>query len=132
MLKNQIQKYSTDEEKFNYLRELIQIQTLKIIDQQGFSKDIAFVGGTALRILYDLNRFSEDLDFSLINTENFDFENILNQLCKRFLLLNINLKINSKTKNNVYIAQLKFAKLLYELGLTSLPEQKLYIKLEKL
>jgi predicted nucleotidyltransferase component of viral defense system len=67
LLKNQIQKYSTDEEKFNYLRELIQIQTLKIIDQQGFSKDIAFVGGTALRILYDLNRFSEDLDFSLIN-----------------------------------------------------------------
>ena len=115
LLKNQIQKYSTDEEKFNYLRELIQIQTLKIIDQQGFSKDIAFVGGTALRILYDLNRFSEDLDFSLINTENFDFENMLNQLCKRFLLLNINLKINSKTKNNVYIAQLKFEKLLYEL-----------------
>ena len=76
LLKNQIQKYSTDEEKFNYLRELIQIQTLKIIDQQGFSKDIAFVGGTALRILYDLNRFSEDLDFSLINTENFDFENM--------------------------------------------------------
>jgi predicted nucleotidyltransferase component of viral defense system len=130
LLKNQIQKYSTDEEKFNYLRELIQIQTLKIIDQQGFSKDIAFVGGTALRILYDLNRFSEDLDFSLINTENFDFENMLDQLCKRFLLLNINLKINSKTKNNVYIAQLKFEKLLYELGLSSLAEQKLYIKLE--
>jgi hypothetical protein len=65
-----------------------------------------------------------------INTENFDFENMLDQLCKRFLLLNINLKINSKTKNNVYIAQLKFEKLLYELGLSSLAEQKLYIKLE--
>lgn len=130
LLKNQIEKYSTTEEKFNYLREIIQIQTLKIIDQQGFSKNIAFVGGTALRILYDLNRFSEDLDFSLIDAKDFDFINMLDQLCKRFLLLNINLKINSKTKNNVYIAQLKFAKLLYELGLTSLPEQKLYIKLE--
>jgi hypothetical protein len=45
LLKNQIEKYSTTEEKFNYLREIIQIQTLKIIDQQGFSKNIAFVGG---------------------------------------------------------------------------------------
>ena len=40
LLKNQIEKYSTTEEKFNYLREIIQIQTLKIIDQQGFSKNI--------------------------------------------------------------------------------------------
>jgi predicted nucleotidyltransferase component of viral defense system len=71
LLKNQIEKYSTTEEKFNYLREIIQIQTLKIIDQQGFSKNIAFVGGTALRILYDLNRFSEDLDFSLIDAKDF-------------------------------------------------------------
>jgi len=130
LLKEQISKYSTNEEKFNYLRETIQIQTLKIIDQHGFFKNIAFVGGTALRILYDLNRFSEDLDFSLINAENFDFLRMSEQLIKSFLLLNIDLQINSKTKNNVHVAQLKFSKLLYELGLSSLPDQKLYIKLE--
>lgn len=129
-LKQEIYKYNSLEEKFNHLREILQIQALKFIDKLNYSSNIAFVGGTALRILYKVKRFSEDLDFSLINKENFSFEKMTNDLIREFSLLNIDLNINTKTKKNVYIAQLKFSKLLYELNLSNIKEQKLYIKLE--
>ena len=52
--------------KLNNLRELLQIIILRIMHETNQFKHLAFVGGTCLRILYNLNRFSEDLDFSLI------------------------------------------------------------------
>lgn len=48
------------------LREEMQHLILKTLAQVGFFEDFAFVGGTALRILYGLRRFSEDLDFSAL------------------------------------------------------------------
>ena len=40
--------------------------------------------------LFSIRRIFGDLDFSLIDAKDFDFINMLDQLCKRFLLLNIN------------------------------------------
>lgn len=49
-----------------------------------FFKDAAFYGGTALRIFYGLDRFSEDLDFSLIEPNlNFTFSKYFSTLGKR-------------------------------------------------
>lgn len=39
------------------------------LSRAGFFKEAAFYGGTALRIFYGLDRFSEDMEFSLM-TEN--------------------------------------------------------------
>lgn len=52
------------------LREILQEIVLYTLAQEGFFKHAVFYGGTALRILYKLPRFSEDLDFSLIKPDD--------------------------------------------------------------
>jgi predicted nucleotidyltransferase component of viral defense system len=47
------------------LREYMQILFLKDLYEQSFSKDLFFKGGTAIRLLYGGERFSEDLDFTV-------------------------------------------------------------------
>ena len=51
------------------LKEVIQEVVLQILSQTDFFQHAAFYGGTALRIFYGLNRFSEDMDFSLQSLE---------------------------------------------------------------
>ena len=58
-------KTNTPEEKRNALKEVVQEVALCGLSRAGFFKHAAFYGGTALRIFYGLDRFSEDLDFSL-------------------------------------------------------------------
>jgi predicted nucleotidyltransferase component of viral defense system len=56
-----------DEE--NALKEIIQKICLRALQREGFFTKAAFYGGTALRIMYGLRRFSEDLDFCLENPD---------------------------------------------------------------
>jgi len=61
-----IEKYYSPRErpfKRNILREYLQYKILEIIFNSETGRSLAFLGGTALRILYNSNRFSEDLDF---------------------------------------------------------------------
>jgi len=65
---------SSQNSSFDALREILQEIVLLGLYEAGFFKYAVFYGGTALRILYKLPRFSEDLDFSLLKeNENFDF-----------------------------------------------------------
>lgn len=50
----------------NAMKEVMQEIVLYGLSRSGFFKEVAFYGGTALRIFYGLDRFSEDLDFSLM------------------------------------------------------------------
>lgn len=50
----------------NALKEILQEIVLLGLDRNGFFEKAAFYGGTALRIMYGLDRFSEDLDFTLL------------------------------------------------------------------
>ncbi len=58
------------------LREILQKIVLIGLSKKDFFKYASFYGGTALRLFYDLNRFSEDLDFTL-NKKNNDFSLII-------------------------------------------------------
>ena len=65
----------SERELITALRELIQSIALLGLWRAKFFEHVAFYGGTALRILYGLDRFSEDLDFSLLTPSNsFRFE----------------------------------------------------------
>ena len=66
-----INKYQpkTLEDKENIIKEVIQELVLASLSKTDFFKHAAFYGDTALRIFYDLNRFSEDLDFTLITSK---------------------------------------------------------------
>ncbi len=60
---------STGEEYVNALREILQSIALLGLWRSGFFEHAAFYGGTALRILHGLDRFSEDMDFTLLEPD---------------------------------------------------------------
>ncbi len=68
MIKQWIESYGPKniQETEQSLREIMQEITLAGLYRANFFKHAAFYGGTALRIFHGLNRFSEDLDFSLL------------------------------------------------------------------
>ena len=74
VLKDMLTRYQckTDEDYHNALKEIIQDIALLGLWRAKFFEHAAFYGGTALRILYGLDRFSEDLDFMLL-TKDPDF-----------------------------------------------------------
>ncbi|OIO73840.1 MAG: hypothetical protein AUJ85_07055 [Elusimicrobia bacterium CG1_02_37_114] len=130
LLKQKLKRAITAEDKINKLREFLQTLILKIMfDHQTF-ENLAFVGGTALRILYGVRRYSEDLDFSLIKRRNYSFESLINDLL--YELKHYGLKVESVKKENnvVNICMIKFPALLNELSISGIKEQKLSIKLE--
>lgn len=71
ILEQMLANYKTETiiDKKNALKEVVQEATLCGLSRAGFFKNAAFYGGTALRIFYGLDRFSEDLDFSLLKTD---------------------------------------------------------------
>lgn len=130
ILQKQIKDIPTKEEKINRLREFLQILILKIIYDLGFFKNLSFVGGTALRILYDSRRFSEDLDFSLIKKENYNFDAFTQSLEKQLKKYALETEIKPRDRNIVQNLDIKFKNLLFELGLSNLKEEKLFVKTE--
>ena len=111
-------------------REYLQIACLKIIYDHRYFENLAFVGGTCLRVLFDLKRFSEDLDFSLIEKKGYDFRAMNDFIVRDFGLLGLTVESKPKTENNVHGTILKFSGLMKPLGLSELESQKLSIKFE--
>lgn len=74
VIEQMLQQYEAETiyDKKNAVKEIMQEIVLCGLSRAGFFKEAAFYGGTALRIFYGLDRFSEDLDFSLM-TENQKF-----------------------------------------------------------
>ena len=68
---------STEQQKRNAIFEVNQQIILAGLYNGGFFDKAAFYGGTCLRIFHNLQRFSEDMDFSLLSADNnFDFRPI--------------------------------------------------------
>lgn len=65
-------------EAYSFAREIMQKIILNGLSRGQFFKKAAFHGGTALRILHGINRYSEDLDFTLFeNNPDFKLERYL-------------------------------------------------------
>lgn len=113
ILEQMIEGYhpKNNEEKRNVIKEVMQEIVLCGLSRAGFFNESAFYGGTALRIFYGLDRFSEDLDFSLL-VKNKDFDlvkyfPILKDTVQSFGL-NVDFELKNKTRDsNVQSAFLK-------------------------
>ncbi len=115
----------------NLVREYLQVRILESLQGSGGMIPLAFQGGTALRFLYDLPRYSEDLDFTLERSEeSFDFHNFLDKLKREFEKENYIVQQKVNTRKVVHSAFVRFPGLLYGLGLSSQRDQVLSIKLE--
>ena len=83
----------------NAMKEVMQEIVLCGLSRSGFFKSAAFYGGTALRIFYGLDRFSEDLDFSLVKKEEtFDLEKYFAVLKREVNAFGLNVTISEKEK----------------------------------
>ena len=102
IIKQMLDKYETEspEEKINALKEVIQEAVLAGLARGGFFKYAALYGGTALRIFYGLDRFSEDLDFSLIKQdEDFNIGKYFSVLEQELESLGLKFSIEEKMKS---------------------------------
>jgi predicted nucleotidyltransferase component of viral defense system len=88
-----------DLDRRNVIKEVLQEIVLCGLSRLGFFDEAAFYGGTALRIFYGLDRFSEDLDFSLIQiNQNFNFDKYTPGLINELNSYGLNLEISVKDK----------------------------------
>ena len=86
---------STDAARRNAIYEVSQQIVLSGLSDGGFFDKAAFYGGTCLRIFHGLNRFSEDMDFTLLKNEEY-FQAIIDQ----FALVGRQVEIKKKDKKN--------------------------------
>ncbi len=113
VLKNMLDKYDIKNtlDETNAMKEIIQEIVLCGLSRGGFFDVAAFYGGTALRIFYGLNRFSEDLDFVLIKPNlEFDLSKYFSFIEKEVQAYGLNLSISEKNKtkeSNITSAFLK-------------------------
>ncbi len=146
MIKEWLQEYNpkTKQDVYDALREIMQEIALAGLQRAGFFEKAAFYGGTSLRIFYNLDRFSEDLDFSLLEPdEKFSLEPYFDAVVKEFEALGISVSIQEKKKataSNVESAFLKSGTVWKELvledvvsqmGVGSLPNVKIKIEVDR-
>ena len=118
-------------QKRNVVREYLQARLLQILQQNGAMIPLAFHGGTALRFLYAIPRYSEDLDFALEQRSDlYDFRKYLRAVQNDLRAENYQIEIRVNDSKVVHSALIRFSGLLYELELSPHRSEVLAIKLE--
>lgn len=92
---------TTEQKRRNAIFEVNQQIILAGLYNGGFFEKAAFYGGTCLRIFHRLQRFSEDLDFSLLQSdENFDFTQYFQPIIDQFSMVGRSVEIKKKDKKS--------------------------------
>src|SRR5690554_5540512 len=113
MIKEWIEEYNprNEEEILSALREIMQEITLAGLSRTDFFEKAAFYGGTALRIFYGLDRYSEDLDFSLLKPDDhFSIEPYFKAILDEFKSLGLTVSIKEKKKTKESAIESAFLK----------------------
>lgn len=122
-----------DDEK-NAKHEIMQQVALSGLYRAQFFDKAAFYGGTCLRIFHDLQRFSEDMDFSLLRKDKeFSIENYFNSVENEFQALGRKVEIHKKNKkgqSQVESAFLKDRTDIYNIQFQTEPSIKIKIEVD--
>lgn len=133
-MRNQIleQAKARGPDGIHHLRELLQWEILAALHSAEAFKEVAFVGGTCLRLVRGLHRFSEDLDFSAQKPGRLALVDWIRHVERHLGACDLaDVEVTSKNAGaSVASVWVKFPSLLSELGASAMPTQKLGIKLE--
>lgn len=92
---------ATEQQRRNATFEVNQQIILAGLYNGGFFNEAAFYGGTCLRIFHGLQRFSEDMDFSLLTpNESFDFTQYFQPIIEQFAIVGREVEIKKKDKKS--------------------------------
>lgn len=111
------------------IREYLQARVIASLYDAKESGKISFIGGTSLRLLRDLDRFSEDLDFDNLGLSFRQIKKIFQDIAARLRREGFATEYNMKQRNGSGIGELKFPDLLFELGISSHKSEKLSVKI---
>ena len=122
----------SETDRRNAIQEVMQQIALAGLYRGGFFEKAAFYGGTCLRIFHSLQRFSEDMDFSLVaKTDTFNLEDYFAAIVAEFKAMGRDVIINRKIKGisrNIESAFLKDDTEMYDLAFQT--ERTIKIKIE--
>ncbi len=128
-------KIETKNDEINALHEVMQEISLAALYREDFFSHAAFYGGTCLRIFHGLERFSEDMDFSLLKKDdNFTLEAYFDAIEKEFSALGRKIEVSRKEKKNfskVESAFLKDTTEIYNLSFQTEKSVKIKIEVDK-
>lgn len=114
------------------LKEFLELEVLQHIFSTEYAVDLSFIGGTNLRLIKGIQRFSEDLDFDCKNFSDEKFSKMIDDVvsyCKKIGVLTES-EIICKDNLSAYRAKITFIDLLQKLGLTGHKDKKFYMKIE--
>lgn len=115
----------------NVAREYLQARVLEGMGRAGAFATLAFQGGTAVRFLYNLPRYSEDLDFALEgDRSSYDLRGWLAAVQRQFRREGYEVRTAVRDRGAVHAAWLRFPGILYETGLSPHRDQVLAVKID--
>lgn len=117
-------------EKLNLLREYVQTMVLRSLHESEAFVNLSFVGGTALRFVHSLPRFSEDLDFSLESDSGYRPELWMKKVKNDLNMEGFNAVVSWNERSAVHRSWIKVAGLMKDAGLAAMADQNMSIKLE--
>ena len=130
-LLERIQSAATPTDALNQVREYLQARILGTLQRSGAMTVLAFHRGTALRFLYRIPRYSEDLDFTLeAEGPRYRFLDYLDAIESELSGEGYTIELKISDQKTVHSAFIKFINLLFELGLSPHRDEKISIKLD--
>lgn len=128
---NEIRKYYSNLSGFdkNFLREYLQYKILDIIFKSDISDKLSFLGGTAIKICYGSQRFSEDLDFDNFGLTKTEFTKLSEIIKKELELEGYEVEIKNVFKG-AFRCNIRIPKLLKENNLSVMIDEKILIQVD--
>lgn len=114
------------------LKEYVELMVLDYLSTTAYIHKLAFIGGTNLRLIKGIDRFSEDLDFDCKGLGRSEFMQMTDDVVS--FLKNSGLRVETRDKANdrltAFRRNIYFPELLFELGLTGHREERFLLKIE--
>jgi len=119
-----------EDKKRALLREYLQSKVITSLYNTEESRKLSFIGGSSLRLLHGLDRFSEDLDFDNLGISFSSIKKIFRDIAGQLQREGFPIEYAMKNTNGTGIGYIRFPQLLFSLGISAHRDEKLAIKID--